>query len=125
MKKAIILIILGTALIIFSFILQQNTYKTITMEEAKTELDKNSEIILIDVRTEDEYQEKHIKNSISIPLDMLEKEIKNKVSDENSIIFVYCKSGTRSKQAAEKLINLGYKNVYNIGGIDDWKYDTE
>lgn len=104
-------------------------YKNISPKEAKRELEQNKDIILLDVRTKEEYEEKHIPNSILIPVDEINKnndKIANKIKNKESKIFVYCRVGRRSKIAAEKLANLGYKNVYNIeGGITSWKYETE
>ncbi len=80
---------------------------------------------LIDVRKPDEYSQKHIPGSINIPLDGLEKKIAGYVPDKQTEIIVYCAKGVRSRQAAEILTKLGYKNVYNLGGIDQWPYATE
>lgn len=92
------------------------TYKTITPESTFNEIAKTT---IIDVRSEAEYKSGHIESSINIPLDNIEK-IKYKKDEK---IIVYCASGRRSKMAADKLISLGYKNVYDMGGISNWKYD--
>lgn len=80
---------------------------------------------LIDVRTQEEYVEKHIKGSINIPLDDMESRIKTIVKDKNGEIIVYCASGKRSRNAAELLIKAGYTRVYDLGGITAWPYETE
>ena len=103
----------------------QLTYKNITDDEAKAELDKDNSIILLDVRTTEEYNEKHIPNSILIPVDELEDRALNEIQDQQTKIFVYCRSGVRSVAASEILVKLGYENVYNLGGIIDWKYEVE
>ncbi|MBF8983138.1 rhodanese-like domain-containing protein [Lutibacter sp. B2] len=103
----------------------ERTYQKITPEQAKERLEKEEGIILLDVRTEEEYKEKHIPNSILIPLQDLDKMVEEKISDKDTTIFVYCRSGRRSQSAAEKLIEMGYENVFDLGGIIDWPYETE
>ena len=94
-------------------------------EEAKSKLRENNDIILLDIRTKEEYDEKHIPNCILIPLDNLNNEVENKIENKESEIIVYCRSGRRSKLACQKLVNLGYRNLYNLeGGIKNWKYET-
>ncbi len=100
-------------------------YKDIKPEEAKKRLDGETGIILLDVRTQEEYDEKHIPDSILIPVDVIEKEAQTKLTDKNATIFVYCRSGRRSAIAAEALVKMGYTKVYNLGGINDWPYETE
>ena len=102
-----------------------STVNNITPDEAKKELDRDKKIVLIDVRTEKEYKQKHIPNSTLIPLNILAGKIENKVPDKNQKIFVYCLSGGRSDSAVRKLVDMGYKNVYNLGGIVSWPYKTE
>lgn len=97
----------------------------ITAEEAKKRLDSGESIVLLDVRTEEEYLEKHIPGSLLIPLSELEKDIESKLPDKNATLFVYCRSGNRSATASKILVELGYTNVYDLGGIMDWPYDTE
>lgn len=104
---------------------QDIEYKKITPSDAKERLDKEEGIILLDVRTKEEYAEKHIPNSLLIPVDELEEQVEEKISDKNTIIFVYCRSGRRSSIAAEKLIEMGYTDVFDLGGIIDWPYETE
>lgn len=98
-------------------------YKNINFEQAKQIID-NEQVILLDVRTEEEYITGHIPNSTLIPLDELEERI-NELKDKNQKILVYCKSGRRSVIACEILDAYGYTNVYNIGGVVDWPYGLE
>ncbi|NTV90414.1 MAG: rhodanese-like domain-containing protein [Clostridiales bacterium] len=93
---------------------------TISMKEAQAELEQNKGIILIDVRTGDEYSQGHIKGSINIPLDTLPSAIGQKVPDKNAKIFVHCLSGARSNQASRWMCDNGYTDVTNIGGISSW-----
>ncbi|TCO79149.1 rhodanese-like domain-containing protein [Marinisporobacter balticus] len=104
---------------------QDVEYKIIKPSDAKERLDKEEGIILLDVRTKEEYAEKHIPNSLLIPVDEIEEQIEEKISDKNTIIFVYCRSGRRSRIASEKLIEMGYTDVFDLGGIIDWPYETE
>jgi len=101
------------------------TYTDIKPEEAKKRLDSEEGIILLDVRTQEEYAEKHIPNSLLIPVEDIEKEAQSKLTDKNAIIFVYCRSGRRSAIAADALFKMGYTKVYDLGGINDWTYETE
>lgn len=100
-------------------------YQNITPQEAKKRLDEEKNIILLDVRTPEEYAEKHIPGSILIPVNVIEEEAPLILTDKNNPVFVYCRSGRRSITAAESLIKLGYTQVYNLGGIIDWPYETE
>jgi len=100
-------------------------YINITDDEAKEEIEKDSSIILLDVRTEEEYNEKHIPNSRLIPIEELETRAEKELKEKDRKIFIYCGSGGRSATAARMLIDLGYTNVYNLGGIIHWKYETE
>ncbi|MFZ5965675.1 MAG: rhodanese-like domain-containing protein [Bacillota bacterium] len=105
-------------------VVQQPQYSNISPQEAKERLDSEEQIILLDVRTKEEYVEKHITDSMLIPLDVLKAEAEAKIWDKDVPIFVYCRSGRRSAQAADILVKLGYTNVYNLGGIIDWPYET-
>ena len=100
-------------------------YTDIAPKAAKERLDLGEEITLLDVRTLQEYRDKHIPGSVLIPLDELRNKAPVKLNDKQKTIFVYCRSGNRSVSASRILIGLGYENVYNLGGIIDWPYDTE
>lgn len=96
-----------------------NTYTTISQEDAKEMMKEIKDFIILDVRTKEEYYAKHIDNAINIPLDEIESS--TVLKDKEQTIFVYCQSGRRSKEASEKLANLGYTNVYDIGGLNTWE----
>lgn len=100
------------------------TSMEITPEEAKARLDKGEKIIILDVRTEEEFNEKRIPNSILVPVEGIDKDAPSKLTDKNATIFVYCRSGRRSAIAVEVLTLMGYTKVYDLGGIDDWPYET-
>ncbi len=93
-------------------------------EEAKARLDKGEKIILLDVRTEEEYNEKRLPNSILIPVEGIDKDVPAKLTDKNAAVFVYCTTGGKSAIAAEVLTLMGYTKVYDLGGIEDWPYET-
>ena len=103
---------------------EENSYEQITPEQAKSIMDTESDYIIIDARTDEEFAEGHIKGAILIPeyeiADRAEKELK----DKDALILVYCRSGRRSKIASEELVKLGYTNVKEFGGIIDWPYET-
>jgi alpha-tubulin suppressor-like RCC1 family protein/rhodanese-related sulfurtransferase len=100
-------------------------YQNITALEAKTRLEREQDIILLDVRTPEEYREKHLENSMLIPVDELEKEVETRIPDKSTPLLVYCKAGSRSAKAAGILVKLGYENVSNIlGGIDGWPFEV-
>lgn len=93
----------------------------ITYNDAKTLIDNNNAIIL-DVRTESEYNEEHIENAALFTLDTInENTAKDIIKSKDKYIIVYCKSGNRSKQAQQILNDLGYTNVYNLGSIYNWQ----
>ena len=102
-----------------------SNYQNISPEEAKKRLENEKGIVLLDVRTQEEYDEKHIPNSLLIPVDDIEKEAPEKLTDKNAPIFVYCRSGRRSVTASEALVKMDYTKVYNLGGIIDWPFETE
>ena len=97
----------------------------ISPEEAQKRLESEEDIILLDVRNQGEYEEKHIPGSILIPADELEKRAEAELIDKNTDIIVYCGSGKRSTTASNILAGLGYGKVYNLGGIIDWPYEVE
>lgn len=99
-------------------------YKNISPEDAKKRLESEKGIILLDVRTLEEYKQRHIPSSILIPVEQIEKDAQLKLKDKNAVIFVYCRSGRRSVTASEILVKQGYTNVFNLGGINDWPYET-
>ena len=100
---------------------EESKYTMINMETAKSIFEEEGDYIILDVRHADEYAEGHIKGAIHIDNDVIGTEEIDKLPDKEQTIYVYCRSGNRSKQAAKKLADLGYKNIVEIGGILDWK----
>lgn len=100
-------------------------YETITAEAAKKIMDSDEEVIILDVREQYEYDEGHIPGAILIPYTEIENKAEEILTDKDKQILVYCRSGRRSKIAAEALSKLSYTNVKEFGGIIDWPYETE
>lgn len=100
------------------------TYKTITPQEAHDMMGKQEKFILLDVRTEEEFAESHIENALLIPYDEIEAKAATELPEKDAVILVYCRSGRRSAIAAESLAKMGYTNVYDFGGINDWPFET-
>ncbi|MBQ8941936.1 MAG: rhodanese-like domain-containing protein [Firmicutes bacterium] len=95
----------------------------ITPVDAKKIMDTQDDIYILDVRDPDELDEGYIDGSVLIPLDEVAQRAESLLPDKDKTLLVYCRSGKRSKDAAEILDNLGYKNVYDFGGILDWPFD--
>ena len=104
---------------------QEAAYMNITAEEAKQIMDTETGYIILDVRTQEEYDESHIPGAIVIPNTKIETRAEQELTDKGQMILVYCRSGRRSKQAAEILVTLGYTNIKEFGGIIDWPYEVE
>lgn len=104
---------------------ERSQYVKLKPEEAKEMMDSDEEIIIVDVRTPEEYADSRIGDAINIPVEDIGEELPAELPDQDAKIMVYCRSGVRSKNAAEKLLDLGYKNIMDIGGIKDWPYETE
>lgn len=101
------------------------TYKQITQDEAKKIIDDTSvDFIILDVRTLEEYTEKHIPNAVCIPNETITDTEPAELPDKDQLILVYCRSGRRSKESAQKLADMGYTNILEFGGITEWKYET-
>ena len=100
------------------------SYMQISIEEAVSMMEKETDYIILDVRTAEEFTEKHIPNAINIPNETIGTEELAELPDKNQLILVYCRSGNRSKQASEKLVALGYTKIYEFGGINDWTGET-
>lgn len=132
MKK--IAVVLTTVLILIGIFIgiyankkdkTNNEIKHVSMDEIVKIMEENENYIILDVRTREEYEEGHIPNAICIPNETIGNNEIKELPDKNQLILVYCRSGNRSKQAAEKLKKLGYTNIIEFGGIVDWKYELE
>ena len=102
---------------------EEKSWATLTAEEAKARLDANESVILLDVRTQEEYDEGHIPGSVCLPHEEIGPEMPI-AFDQDAEILVYCRSGRRSALAAEALSAMGYTNVADFGGIQDWPYEA-
>ena len=103
---------------------QEVSYRQINMDEAITMMEEESSYIILDVRTPEEFAAKHIPGAINIPNETISTEEIPELPDKDQLILVYCRSGNRSKQASEKLAALGYTNIVEFGGINDWPGET-
>lgn len=101
------------------------TYYQIPQDEAKRIMDEESDYIIVDAREQSEYDEGRIKGAIVIPYTEIEQKAEEMLPDKEQLILVYCRSGRRSKIAAQSLANMGYTNVKEFGGIIDWQYGIE
>ena len=100
------------------------TYRQIGMEEAFAMMETESDYIILDVRTPEEFKERHIPDAVNVPNETIGTEDIPQLPDKEQLIMVYCRSGNRSKQASEKLVKLGYSKVVEFGGINDWPGET-
>lgn len=104
---------------------QEAAYMNITAQQAKELMDTREDYVILDTRTQEEYEELHIPGAILIPYDEILQKAEGVLTDKDQLILVYCRSGRRSKLAAEDLVKLGYTNIREFGGIIDWPYETE
>ena len=104
---------------------QGAVYVNITAEEAKQIMDSEESYIILDVRTQEEYDQGHIPGAIVISHEEIAEKAEKVLTDKEQLILVYCRSGRRSKIAAEALVELGYTNIKEFGGIIDWPYEVE
>ncbi len=100
-------------------------YHKLTAEEAKARMDSGDPVIIVDVRTLEEFQSGHVPGAINVPNEGILNEMPDQLPDKDQELLLYCRSGRRSADAAHKLIALGYTKVYDFGGIIDWPYETE
>ena len=100
-------------------------YMNITAQEAKEIMDTQEGYIILDVREQDEFDQGHIPGAILIPYTKIDRKAEDMLPDLDQLILVYCRSGRRSKIAAEALVELGYTNIKEFGGILDWPYEIE
>lgn len=122
MKHIMLLAILSSALLLTGCIGGQAkaAYRRVSAEEAQQIMKNESNYQIVDVRTPEEYASGHIPNAICIPNESIGKEPPAELSDKKQMLLIYCRSGRRSKEAANKLVELGYENVVDFGGIIDW-----
>ena len=98
-----------------------DTYRQITVDEAVIMMEKESGYIILDVRRPDEFAEGHIPNAVNVPNESIGGSEISELPNKDQLILVYCRSGRRSKEAAQKLVKLEYTNIFEFGGILDWK----
>lgn len=99
-------------------------YRKMTAQEAKARIDSGDELIILDVRTPEEYAQGHIPDAVLLPVSNIAKDAPAQLPDKNAEILVYCRSGNRSRQAAQQLVTMGYTGIFDFGGIIDWPYET-
>lgn len=99
---------------------EKDTYTQISQEEATKMMAEDDGHVIVDVRRQDEYDEGHIPGAICIPNESITDSQPEELSDLNQVILVYCRTGRRSKEAAQKLYDIGYTNIYEFGGISTW-----
>ena len=128
MKKVIYVIILIVIVIGVGLVFsmkdrnQENKQpiRYVSMDEIKETMNENTDYIILDARTIEEYNEGHIPNAICIPNETIDESVTSKLPRKDQLILIYCRSGNRSKQAATTLANLGYTNLVEFGGVIDW-----
>ena len=128
MKKLIILLLAVMMLTACGQDKENNqgaAYLNITAEEAKQIMDSEEGYIILDVRTQEEYNQGHIPGAIVISHEEIAEKAKEVLTEKDQLILVYCRSGRRSKIVAEALVELGYTNIKEFGGIIDWPYEVE
>lgn len=102
----------------------ETSYRKISSKDALDLMNQNDSVILVDVRTVEEFAEGHIEGAILIPDFEIEKSADELLKDKSATIILYCRSGNRSASAANKLVQMGYTSVFDLGGIIDWEYET-
>ena len=105
--------------------MKENNYQQITQEAAKEMID-TQEVLILDVREQHEYDGGHIPGAVLLPVGTITKDTASAVIDDlDTVVLVYCRSGNRSKTASQALVDLGYTNIYEFGGINTWPYEIE
>lgn len=99
-------------------------YRQVDMNEAVEMMENEKDYIILDVRTEQEFEEQHIPNAINVPNETIGTKEISELPDKEQLLMVYCRSGNRSKQASEKLVEIGYSNIVEFGGMKDWPGET-
>ncbi|MBR6618971.1 MAG: rhodanese-like domain-containing protein [Clostridia bacterium] len=100
-------------------------YISVSGKEAKQIMEKEKNYIILDVRTQEEFDAGHISGAVLIPDYEIQQRAQKELTDKNQLILVYCRSGRRSKLASQVLADMGYTNVVEFGGINDWEYETQ
>ena len=125
MKKILPLLFSALAFTACGSASSELSFQQISMDAAITQMAEEDNFILLDVRTPEEFADGHIPGAINIPNESIGENDIAELPDKEQRIYVYCRSGNRSKQASTKLVNLGYTNVIVIGGIIDYEGETE
>ena len=124
--RRLAIVVLAVLLLLLGCSGETKGYTQITQEEAKTMMEEETSLVILDVREESEYQEGHIPGAVLLPVGEIDEEsAKETIGDKDTTVLVYCRSGNRSKTASEALSKLGYTQVYEFGGIQDWPYEVE
>ena len=124
MKKILPVLLVALLLVGCAAPAEEISYRQVSMDEAITMMEEGSGYIILDVRTPEEFVERHIPGAINIPNETISTEEIPELPDKDLLILVYCRSGNRNKQASEKLVALGYTNIVEFGGINDWPGET-
>ena len=116
------LVLVMTLIMTTAFILGScgTGYKQISQDEAMKIMEEESGYLIVDVRRPDEFAEGHIEGAINVPNEGIAEEMPEELPDKDQLLLIYCRTGRRSKEASEKLAKIGYKNVYEFGGINTW-----
>lgn len=104
---------------------EQAKYRRITADEAQVLMQREQDYLILDVRSPEEYAAGHIPHAINIPMEQFGEDPPKELPDRNQMIFVYCVKGIRSMNIANRLAHMGYKNIVEMGGIQDWHGDIE
>ena len=124
MKKILPIFLAALLLVGCAAPAEKITYRQVNMNEAITMMEEGSGYIILDVRTPEEFAEKHIPGAINVANETIGTDEIPELPNKDQLILVYCRSGNRSKQASEKLAALGYTNIVEFGGINDWPGET-
>ena len=124
MKKLFPILMVMLLLVGCSVPAESGSYRQINGSDAIAMMEEKTDYIILDVRTAEEFKEKRIPGAINVPNETIATEEIPELPDKEQLILVYCRSGNRSKQASEKLAVLGYTNIVEFGGINDWPGET-
>ena len=104
-------------------VVSNRMFQSISAADAKKMMESGQDIKILDVRTKDEYAEGHIKDAVLLPVAEVELEAEDVLEDKGQAVLVYCRSGVKSRIASQLLVDLGYTDVYEFGGILNWPYE--